>query len=45
MDFLDKVPHAEFVELSNAGHTAAGDDNDAFTEVVVDFVKRRAATG
>nr|WP_096370011.1 alpha/beta hydrolase [Mycobacterium ulcerans] len=44
-DFLDKVPHAEFVELSNAGHTAAGDDNDAFTEVVVDFVKRRAATG
>lgn len=44
-DFLDKVPHAEFVELSNAGHTAAGDDNDAFTEVLVDFVKRRAATG
>ncbi|WP_373167588.1 alpha/beta fold hydrolase [Mycobacterium marinum] len=44
-DFLDKVPHAEFVELSNAGHTAAGDDNDAFTEVVVDFVKRRVATG
>ncbi|WP_373140300.1 alpha/beta fold hydrolase [Mycobacterium marinum] len=44
-DFLGKVPHAEFVELSNAGHTAAGDDNDAFTEVVVDFVKRRAATG
>jgi pimeloyl-ACP methyl ester carboxylesterase len=39
-DFLAKVPHAEFVELSNAGHTAAGDDNDAFTEAVVDFVKR-----
>ncbi len=39
------MPHAEFVELSNAGHTAAGDGNDAFTEVVVDFVKRRAATG
>ena len=34
-DFLDKVPHAEFVELSDAGHTAAGDDNDAFSEVVV----------
>ena len=30
-DFLAKVPHAEFVELSGAGHTAAGDDNDAFT--------------
>jgi pimeloyl-ACP methyl ester carboxylesterase len=39
-DFLAKVPHAEFVELSHAGHTAAGDDNDAFSEVVVSFVKR-----
>ncbi|EFD57675.1 LOW QUALITY PROTEIN: peroxidase bpoB, partial [Mycobacterium tuberculosis T92] len=28
------------VELSNAGRTAAGDDNDAFTDVVVDFVRR-----
>lgn len=37
-DFLDKVPAAEFVELSEAGHTAAGDDNDAFTDVVVGFV-------
>ena len=39
-DFLGKVPRAEFVELSEAGHTAAGDDNDAFSEVVVDFVNR-----
>lgn len=39
-DFLAKVPRAEFVELSEAGHTAAGDDNDAFSEVVVSFVKR-----
>jgi pimeloyl-ACP methyl ester carboxylesterase len=39
-DFLDKVPHAEFVELSDAGHTAAGDDNDAFSEAVVKFVSR-----
>jgi pimeloyl-ACP methyl ester carboxylesterase len=37
-DFLAKVPRAEFVELSEAGHTAAGDDNDAFSEVVVRFV-------
>jgi hypothetical protein len=29
--------------LPDAGHTAAGDDNDAFTEVVVDFVRRTAA--
>ncbi|WP_264065243.1 alpha/beta fold hydrolase [Mycolicibacterium komossense] len=39
-DFLQKVPAAEFVELSGAGHTAAGDDNDAFSEAVVQFVTR-----
>lgn len=37
-DFLAKVPAAEFVELGAAGHTAAGDDNDAFSAAVVDFV-------
>jgi len=37
-DFLAKVPQAEFVELSDAGHTAAGDDNDAFSAAVVAFV-------
>jgi pimeloyl-ACP methyl ester carboxylesterase len=40
-DFLEKVPDAEFVELSEAGHTAAGDDNDAFSAAVVEFVSRR----
>lgn len=40
-DFLSKVPGAEFAELSGAGHTAAGDDNDAFSEVVSEFVLRR----
>jgi pimeloyl-ACP methyl ester carboxylesterase len=39
-DFLAKVPNAEFTELADAGHTAAGDDNDAFSEVVVQFVNR-----
>ncbi len=39
-DFLAKVPRARFVELSEAGHTAAGDDNDAFSDAVVDFVDR-----
>jgi len=38
--FLATVPNAEFVELSDAGHTAAGDDNDAFSNVVVTFVTR-----
>ena len=39
-DFLAKVPQARFVELSGAGHTAAGDDNDAFSAAVVEFVSR-----
>jgi pimeloyl-ACP methyl ester carboxylesterase len=39
-DFMAKVPGAEFVELSDAGHTAAGDDNDAFSDAVVSFVTR-----
>ncbi|MDG4666081.1 alpha/beta hydrolase [Mycobacterium sp. 236(2023)] len=39
-DFLAKVPGTEFAELSGAGHTAAGDDNDAFSEVVSEFVLR-----
>jgi pimeloyl-ACP methyl ester carboxylesterase len=38
--FLAEVPNAEFVELSDAGHTAAGDDNDAFSAAVVSFVNR-----
>ncbi|HEX7323221.1 MAG TPA: alpha/beta hydrolase [Mycobacterium sp.] len=40
-DFLAKVPHAEFAELSEAGHTAAGDVNDAFSDIVVEFVSRQ----
>jgi pimeloyl-ACP methyl ester carboxylesterase len=40
--FLQTVPNAEFVELSHAGHTAAGDDNDAFSDVVVTFATRPA---
>jgi len=39
-DFLAKVPGARLVELSEAGHTAAGDDNDAFSAAVVEFVSR-----
>lgn len=36
--FLATVPQAEFIELPEAGHTAAGDDNDAFSDAVVTFV-------
>ncbi|NUP29089.1 MAG: alpha/beta hydrolase [Nocardia sp.] len=39
-EFLELVPHAELAEIGNAAHTAAGDDNDAFTEAVAKFVTR-----
>jgi hypothetical protein len=34
------VPRAELIELSAAEHTAAGDDNDAFTGAVLSFINR-----
>ena len=37
-EFIDLVPHARFVDVSNAGHMVAGDRNDVFTDAVVDFL-------
>jgi len=39
-EFLDAVPHAETVDVSGTGHMVAGDDNDAFTTAVADFLAR-----
>jgi pimeloyl-ACP methyl ester carboxylesterase len=39
-EFLDTVPHAETVDVSGTGHMVAGDDNDAFTAAVADFLTR-----
>ncbi len=36
--FLSLVPHAEYVDVSDAGHMVAGDVNDAFTEAVAGFL-------
>ncbi len=36
--FVDEVPTAEFVDVSEAGHMVAGDRNDAFTDAVVGFL-------
>lgn len=41
-EFLEAVPGAEYVDLAAAGHMVAGDRNDAFTDAVVDFVRRRS---
>lgn len=37
-EFLAVVPHASFVDVSGTGHMVAGDDNDAFTTAVLDFL-------
>ncbi|HMJ55474.1 MAG TPA: alpha/beta hydrolase [Polyangiaceae bacterium] len=38
--FLDLVPHAQYVDVSGAGHMIAGDSNDLFTEAVLGFLDR-----
>lgn len=37
-EFLQRVPHAQHVELAHATHMLAGDANDAFAREVVRFV-------
>lgn len=37
-EFLQLVPHASHVRLPEATHMVAGDDNDAFTASVMDFL-------
>ena len=41
-EFLDLVPHAQFVDVSDAGHMVAGDRNDRFTDAVVGFLDQLA---
>lgn len=38
--FRSKVPHAETVDVSEAGHMVAGDKNDAFNAAVIGFLTR-----
>ena len=42
-EFLELVPHAEYVDVSDAAHMVAGDRNDAFSEAVVEFLGRVVA--
>lgn len=39
-EFLQYVPHAEYVDVSEAGHMVAGDSNDVFSRAVIDFLDR-----
>lgn len=38
--FLQAAPHAEFADVSGAGHMVAGDRNDAFNDAIVEFLER-----
>ncbi len=38
--FLELVPHAEYVDVSDATHMIVGDRNDRFTRAVLDFIDR-----
>jgi non-heme chloroperoxidase len=42
-EFLADVPHAQFVDVSGAGHMVAGDRNDAFTAAVSQFLRESVA--
>jgi pimeloyl-ACP methyl ester carboxylesterase len=42
-EFLQLVPHAEYVDVENAHHMVAGDRNDIFTQAVTDFIERLPA--
>ncbi len=42
-EFLAVVPHADYVDVSGAGHMVAGDDNDAFTTAVLGFLVNASA--
>ena len=39
-NFLEMCPHAEYVNVTGAGHMVAGDRNDVFSGAVVDFLSR-----
>ncbi|MBI3257246.1 MAG: alpha/beta hydrolase [Actinobacteria bacterium] len=41
-EFLAAAPHAEFVDVADAGHMVAGDRNDVFTDAVVTFLEQHA---
>jgi pimeloyl-ACP methyl ester carboxylesterase len=43
-EFLEMVPHAEFIDISDAHHMVAGDANDAFNDAVFTFVEKQTAS-
>lgn len=38
-EFLCAVPHARFIDVSDAGHMVVGDKNDIFSSAIVEFLR------
>jgi pimeloyl-ACP methyl ester carboxylesterase len=38
-DFLQKIPGARLVDVGGAAHMVAGDQNDAFSQAVIEFLE------
>lgn len=38
--FLEVIPHADYTDISDAGHMIAGDKNDVFREAVSSFLEK-----
>jgi pimeloyl-ACP methyl ester carboxylesterase len=39
-EFLKMVPHAQYVDIQDAGHMVAGDQNDIFFNAVLEFLSQ-----
>ena len=39
-EFLELVPHADYIDVAEARHMVAGDSNDRFSDAVLDFVAK-----
>ncbi len=44
-EFLKLAPHAEHIEVPEAGHMVVGDSNDRFLTAISPFLKRQASQG
>jgi len=40
-EFLSLVPHADYVDVTDAGHMVAGDKNDVFANAVIEFLHKQ----
>ena len=40
-EFLELVPHADYIDVAEARHMVAGDSNDRFSAAVLDFVAKQ----